>query len=70
MTTVLLASAWTEFTRPTRPVDQMTTPGLPFGMLPFLGIVHIAGAGGLVVGLWWVALGVAAVLIASRVAAL
>ncbi|MFD6425132.1 DoxX family protein [Streptomyces sp. NPDC060198] len=60
MTAVLLASAWAKFTRPTRLVDQMTTLGLPYGMLPFLGIVQIAGAGGLVVGLWWGPLGIAA----------
>ncbi|MFF1464292.1 DoxX family protein [Streptomyces sp. NPDC058330] len=29
-------------------------------MLPFLGIAQAAGAGGLVVGLWWGPLGIAA----------
>ncbi|WP_406387738.1 DoxX family protein [Streptomyces sp. NBC_00887] len=29
-------------------------------MLPFLGVAQIAGAGGLVIGLWWVPLGIAA----------
>lgn len=57
---VLLASAGAKFTRPKRLVDQMTTLGLPYGMLPFLGVALIAGAGGLVVGLWWGPLGIAA----------
>lgn len=60
MTTVLLASAGAKFTRPRRLVDQMTTLGLPYGMLPFLGVTQLAGAGGLLVGLWWGPLGIAA----------
>jgi len=57
---VLLASAGAKFTRPKRLVDQMSTVGLPFTMLPFLGVAQIAGAGGLIAGLWWGALGIAA----------
>ncbi|AEN11600.1 MULTISPECIES: DoxX family protein [unclassified Streptomyces] len=60
MSMVLLASAGAKFTRPKRLVDQMSTLGLPYGMLPFLGIAQAAGAGGLVVGLWWGPLGIAA----------
>ncbi|MEU1052088.1 DoxX family protein [Streptomyces sp. NPDC005876] len=60
MSVVLLASAGAKFTRPKRLVDQMSTLGLPYGMLPFLGLVQIAGAGGLVAGLRWGALGIAA----------
>ncbi len=60
MSVVLLASAGAKFTRPKRLVDQMSTLGLPYGVLPFLGLAQIAGAGGLVVGLRWGALGAAA----------
>ncbi|MFE4819483.1 MULTISPECIES: DoxX family protein [Streptomyces] len=62
MSAVLLASAGAKFTRPKRLVDQMSTVGLPFGMLPFLGVAQIAGAGGLIIGLWWAPLGIAAAL--------
>lgn len=60
LSVVLLASAGAKFTRPKRLVDQMSTLSVPFGMLPFLGVTQIAGAGGLIVGLWWGPLGVAA----------
>ncbi|MFD7136207.1 DoxX family protein [Streptomyces sp. NPDC059894] len=60
MSVVLLASAGAKFTRPKRLVDQMSTLGLPYSMLPPLGVAQIAGAGGLVVGLWWGPLGIAA----------
>ncbi len=60
MSAVLLASAGAKFTRPKRLVDQMSTLGLSYGVLPFLGIAQIAGAGGLVIGLWWGPLGIAA----------
>ncbi|MFH8469167.1 DoxX family protein [Streptomyces sp. NPDC017991] len=59
MSAVLLASAGAKFTRPKRLVDQMSTLGLPDGVLPFLGVAQIAGAGGLVIGLWWGPLGIA-----------
>src|SRR5882757_1824761 len=57
---VLLASAGAKFTRPKRLVDQMSTVGLPFTMLPFLCGAQIAGPGGLIAGLWSAALGIAA----------
>ncbi|WP_299531473.1 DoxX family protein [uncultured Streptomyces sp.] len=60
MSAVLLASARAKFTRPERLVDQMSTLGLSYRILPFLGVVQVAGAAGLVVGLGWGALGVAA----------
>ncbi|MFJ2263703.1 DoxX family protein [Streptomyces sp. NPDC087844] len=60
MSAVLLASAGAKFTRPKRLVDQMSTLGLPYGVLPLLGSAQIAGAGGLVIGLWWGPLGIAA----------
>lgn len=43
MSAVLLASAGAKFTRPKRLVEQMSTLGLPYGVLPFLGVVQIAG---------------------------
>ncbi|WP_278262234.1 DoxX family protein [Nocardia sp. AG03] len=60
LSAVLLVSAGAKFTRPKRLVDQMSTLALPFRMLPFLGAVQIAGAVGLVAGVWWGPLGVAA----------
>ncbi|PKV81471.1 DoxX-like protein [Nocardia fluminea] len=60
MSAVLLSSAIAKFTRPKRLVEQMDTLALPYSMLPFLGVVQIAGAGGLIAGSWWGALGVAA----------
>ncbi|MFD6277814.1 DoxX family protein [Streptomyces sp. NPDC060209] len=60
MSAVLLASAGAKFTRPKRLVDQMSTLGLPYGVLPFLGLTQTAGAGGLIIGLWWVPIGIAA----------
>ncbi|MFF9453284.1 DoxX family protein [Streptomyces flaveolus] len=60
MSVVLVASAGAKFTRPKRLVDQMSTLGLSYGMLPFLGVAQIAGAGGLIMGLWWGLIGIAA----------
>ncbi|MFD0310222.1 DoxX family protein [Streptomyces sp. NPDC127119] len=60
MSAVLLTSAGAKFTRPKRLVDQMSAIGLPYGVLPFLGIAQTAGTGGLVIGLWWAPLGIAA----------
>lgn len=57
---ILLASAVAKFTRPPRLVDQMSTLQLPSAILPFLGITQIAGAGGLIIGIWWGPLGIAA----------
>ncbi|WP_181720249.1 DoxX family protein [Nocardia gipuzkoensis] len=60
MSVVLVVSAGAKFTRPRRMVEQMSTLELPFAMLPFLGVAQIAGAGGLIIGVWWGPLGVAA----------
>ncbi|MDQ0797800.1 DoxX family protein [Streptomyces sp. B1I3] len=60
MSVVLLASAGAKFTRPRRLVDQMATLGLPYRVLPFLGAAQVAGAGGLIIGLWRGPLGIAA----------
>lgn len=60
MSVVLVISAGAKFTRPPRMVEQMSTLELPFTLLPFLGVAQIAGAAGLVIGVWWGPLGVAA----------
>ncbi|MFG3618918.1 DoxX family protein [Nocardia sp. NPDC047654] len=60
MSVVLVVSAGAKFTRPRRMVEQMSTLELSFAMLPFLGVAQIAGAGGLIIGVRWGPLGVAA----------
>ncbi|WP_280253915.1 DoxX family protein [Nocardia abscessus] len=60
MSVVLVVSAGAKFTRPRRMVEQMSTLELPFAVLPFLGVTQIAGASGLITGVWWGPLGVAA----------
>lgn len=60
LSAVLLSSAAAKFTRPKRLVAQMSTLALPDNMLPFLGVVQIAGAVGLIAGSWWGPLGIAA----------
>ncbi|MGY1898625.1 DoxX family protein [Nocardia gipuzkoensis] len=60
MSVVLVVSAGAKFTRPRRMVEQMSTLELSFAMLPFLGVAQIAGAAGLIIGVWWGPLGVAA----------
>ncbi|MBF6341666.1 DoxX family protein [Nocardia abscessus] len=60
MSVVLVVSAGAKFTRPPRMVQQMSTLELSFTLLPFLGVAQIAGAGGLIIGVWWGPLGIAA----------
>jgi hypothetical protein len=57
---LLLASAASKLTRPTRVVEFYTGLGVPLRMLPFLAACEIAGAAGLVAGLWYPPLGIAA----------
>ena len=40
--------------------DGLTGLGVLLGMFPFLAGCEIAGAGGLVIGIWWAPLGIAA----------
>jgi hypothetical protein len=56
----LLASAYAKLTRNQLIVDGLTGIGVPLGLFPFLALCEIAGAGGLVVGLWYAPLGIAA----------
>jgi hypothetical protein len=56
----LLGSAAAKLTRNKQLVDGFTAIGVPLGMLPFLAACEIAGAIGLVVGIWYTPLGIAA----------
>jgi hypothetical protein len=56
----LLASAYTKLTKNKRLVDGFTAIGVPLGIFPFLASCEIAGAAGLLVGLWYAPLGIAA----------
>ena len=50
----LLPSAWTKLTRSERIVQTFTGQlGVPLGLYPFLAACEIAGAAGLVIGLWY-----------------
>jgi hypothetical protein len=56
----LIASAYTKLTRNERVVKGFTEIGVPLKLYPFLAACEIAGAAGLVVGLWYGPLGIAA----------
>jgi hypothetical protein len=56
----LLASAAAKLRRVPQLVDGLTGLGVPLGLFPFLAACEIAGAGGLVIGLWYTPLGIAA----------
>jgi hypothetical protein len=56
----VLVSAASKLTRNKQLVDGLTALGVPLGMFPFLAACEIAGAVGLVVGLWYPPLGIAA----------
>jgi uncharacterized membrane protein YphA (DoxX/SURF4 family) len=57
----LLPSAWTKLTRQERVVQTFTGQlGVPLGLYPFLAACEIAGAAGLIIGLWYRPLGTAA----------
>jgi hypothetical protein len=57
---MLLVSAYTKLIRNQQLVDGLTSLGVPLGMFPFLAACEIAGAAGLVIGIWWAPLGIAA----------
>ncbi|MCW2877262.1 MAG: putative integral rane protein [Sphaerisporangium sp.] len=59
----LLPSAWAKLTRQERAVQTFTEQlGVPLRLYPFLAACEIAGAAGLVIGLWYGPLGIAAAL--------
>ncbi|MCX4676088.1 DoxX family protein [Streptomyces sp. NBC_01433] len=57
---MLLVSARAKLTRNQQLVDGLTGLGVPLKMFPFLAACEIAGAVGLVIGIWWAPLGIAA----------
>jgi hypothetical protein len=57
---MVLFSAYAKLTRNQQLVDGLTGLGVPLGMFPFLAACEIAGAAGLVIGIWWAPLGIAA----------
>jgi hypothetical protein len=57
---MVLLSAYAKLTRNQQLVDGLTGLGVPLGLFPFLAACEIAGAVGLVIGIWWVPLGIAA----------
>jgi hypothetical protein len=56
----LTASAYTKLTRNERVVKGFTEIGVPLKLYPFLAACEIAGAAGLIIGLWYGPLGIAA----------
>ncbi|MFL6112706.1 MAG: DoxX family protein [Catenulispora sp.] len=57
---ILLLSGYFKLTRNTRIVEGITSLGVPLGMFPFLAACEIAGALGLLAGIWFAPLGIAA----------
>jgi hypothetical protein len=58
---MLLPSAWTKLVRNERAVQTFTGKlGVPLGLYPFMAACEIAGAAGLIIGLWYGPLGIAA----------
>jgi hypothetical protein len=61
LTVALLPSARLKLIRDKRIVALFTDRlGVPLGLYPFLAACEIAGAAGLIIGLWWGPLGIAA----------
>ncbi|MDX6249621.1 MAG: hypothetical protein QOF10_2981 [Kribbellaceae bacterium] len=57
----LIMSAYTKLTRNERVVQTFTGQlGVPLGLYPFMAACEIAGAAGLIIGLWYGPLGIAA----------
>jgi hypothetical protein len=56
----LLVSAAAKLRRVPQLVDGLTSLGVPLGLFPFLAACEIAGAGGVLIGLWYPPLGIAA----------
>ncbi|HVV08877.1 DoxX family protein [Amycolatopsis sp.] len=57
---VLLSSAAAKLTKAEMVVDSLTGIGVSLKLFPFLAGCEIAGAAGLVAGIWWAPLGIAA----------
>jgi hypothetical protein len=57
---VLVGSGAAKLTKSEQVVENLTRAGVPLSLYPFLAAVEIAGAAGLVWGIWWTPIGVAA----------
>ncbi|MGW1065668.1 DoxX family protein [Streptomyces aureus] len=57
---VLLVSAGAKSLRTRHITEQMSTLGVPEGMMAFLTGAQVAGAAGAIAGLWWEPVGIAA----------
>ncbi|MFI5824918.1 DoxX family protein [Streptomyces rishiriensis] len=60
MSAVLVASAGAKAIRTQHITGQIAALGVPEGMLLFLVAAQVSGAAGLLVGVWWGPLGIAA----------
>ncbi|MGW2838569.1 DoxX family protein [Streptomyces sp. NPDC001493] len=60
MSAVLLISAGAKSLRTRHITEQMTTLGVPMGLMTFLIAAQVAGAAGAIAGLRWAPLGIAA----------
>ncbi|SFI90331.1 DoxX family protein [Amycolatopsis sacchari] len=56
----LVGSGIAKLTRAEQVVTSLTGIGVPLGLFPFLATCEFAGAAGLLVGIWWPPLGIAA----------
>ncbi|GIH17103.1 DoxX family protein [Rugosimonospora africana] len=56
----VLASGYGKLSRKKEIVDGLTGIGVPLGMFPFLATCEIAGGLGLLIGIWYAPLGIAA----------
>lgn len=57
---ILVGSAVGKLTRAAPVVENLTRAGVPLGMYPSLAAVEVVGAVGLVAGLWWTPIAIAA----------
>jgi uncharacterized membrane protein YphA (DoxX/SURF4 family) len=57
---LLVLSAYAKLARLPRLVEAMTDLGVPPRVLPLLAVLEVAGAVGLLIGMWWAPLGIAA----------
>lgn len=60
MALLLVLSAYAKLARMPQLVEAITALGVPTRALPILAGLEIAGAAGLLIGIWWAPLGIAA----------
>jgi hypothetical protein len=56
----LTGSGFAKVTRNKTVVDNLTGIGVSLSLFPFLAACEFAGAAGLIIGIWWAPLGIAA----------